>query len=165
MKSHVLLILLLFASALLQQTLPAWPVFGGLKPPVMLAVVLHAALRLPVREVLGLTMLAAVVHDGLEPGPFGPALIAYPLLAVLAVRFRNDLFCNSMAMQTFFGALAGLVAVLAAILVYAATGARPLTGSGRRLGGGPFLGAATLLIVSLLLPKIPEKDRGGRTRP
>jgi len=45
MMRRTLMLLTIVFGALLQQLLPAWPLFGGIKPPVVAAIALHYALR------------------------------------------------------------------------------------------------------------------------
>ena len=50
MKTFLRILLLLIVSVLLQQVLPSWPLFNNLKPPLMGALLVHLAFRLPARS-------------------------------------------------------------------------------------------------------------------
>ena len=140
MKRRILMFVLIGLGALVQQLLPAWALFGGVKPPILAALALHYALRRDNRDLWLAVFGAAILQDGLDLGPFGPALLAFAVLGVLANRVRNEIFADGLVTQLVFGAAMGL----------AATGARsPHAGIALlRLVGGALLGAATLPVVS-----------------
>ena len=153
MKTFLRILLLLIVSMLLQQVLPSWPIFNNLKPPLMGALLVHLAFRLPARSTWQFTLASAVIYDSLEPGPYGPALLAFPIITVLTLRFRHDLFGNGVITQLFCGGIAGLIIVTSATLVYLVTNARPLDSMVSTLFGGLFIGAGLQPILSQLLQK------------
>jgi hypothetical protein len=93
---------------------------------------------------------AALLHDGLDPGSFGPALLAFPILGKIANRIRFEIFADGLVTQVFFGALAAMAATLVTTLVYAINGQRPFHFGYAllRLVGSGLLGMATLPLVS-----------------
>ena len=44
------------------------------------ALLVHLAFRLPARSTWQFTLASAVIYDSLEPGPYGPALLAFPII-------------------------------------------------------------------------------------
>ncbi len=156
MKARLLMIALLIAGALLQQFLLPWPLLGGVKPPILAALVLHYALRREPREMGLAIIVAAVLHDGLELAMFGPALLAFPVIGILAQRIRNEVFSDGLVFQLFFGAAVGAFTTLAALFIYSATGQRPFHFgfSMLRLIGSALLGMATLPFVSYSINKL-----------
>lgn len=167
MRRRALMFLCIVAGALLQQLLPGWPLFGGMKPPILAALVLHYALRRDNRDMWAATFAAAILQDGLDLGPFGPALVAFPILALVAQRIRTEIFADGLVTQLIFGALLGLFTALTALLVFTATGHRPfLPGAALlRLFGSFWLGMVALPLVSRSVNKleslVPERRRYG----
>jgi cell shape-determining protein MreD len=144
------------AGALLQQLLPAWSVFGGAKLPVLTAFVAYYALRCDPREMWLVVVLAALLHDGLELGAFGPALLAFPVIGALANQVRNEVFADGVVTQMAFGALAAVFTTVVTIAVYAITGHRPIIFGYAvlRLFGALLMGLVTLPLVSQLMNKL-----------
>jgi cell shape-determining protein MreD len=93
----------IFIGALVQLFLPPWSVFGGAKPPVLAAFVLYYALRLSWRDMWVALFWAALLHDGLDLGPFGPALLAFPIIGVLAHRIRSEIFVDGAVTHMIVG--------------------------------------------------------------
>jgi rod shape-determining protein MreD len=118
--------------------------------------VLHYALRRDNRDMWLVVFSAAILQDGLDLGTFGPALLAFPTIGILANRIRNEVFADGLVSQLFFGAAAGLFTTLTALLIYAVTGQRPMSFGMvlLRLFGSLFLGMATLPLVSLAINKL-----------
>jgi len=142
--------------ALVQLFLPVWPVFGGIKPPVLAAFALYYALRSSSRGMWIAVFWAALLHDGLDLGGFGPALIGFPIIGSLAHRVRLEIFVDGTVTQMFFGAIGAMVAMGIATGVYAATGQRPILFGDTllRVVGAGVLGLATLPLVSLSMNKL-----------
>ncbi|MCF7818566.1 MAG: rod shape-determining protein MreD [Kiritimatiellales bacterium] len=150
MMKQVLMFAGIATGALVQQFLPAWPMFGGAKSPVMVAFVVYYALHREERAMWVAVVLAVLLQDGLDPGPFGPALLAFPILGKAANRIRFEIFADGMVTQVIFGALAAMAATLVATLVYALNGERPFHFGYAllRIIGSGLLGMATLPLVS-----------------
>ena len=126
MKRRILMLLTIALGALLQQTLPVWPLFGGMKPPILAAIALHYALRRDNRDMWLALIVAALLRDGLDLGTFGPGLIAFPIIGIVAQRIRNEVFSDGLISQLVFGAALGLFTALITLLIYAVSGQRPL---------------------------------------
>ncbi len=162
MMARMLMLCGIAAGALLQLFLPAWPLFGGMKPPVLAAFAIYYALRCTPRDMWIGVFFAALLQDGLDLGRFGPALLAFPIIGWLAHRVRLEIFVDGLVTQMVFGALGAMVATLVAVLVYAVTGQRPFHFGGTllRIFGSGLMGMATLPLVArtmgwleTLLPK------------
>lgn len=142
--------------ALIQLFLPAWPLFGGIKPPVLAAFALYYALHRSPRGMWIAVFWAALLHDGLDLGGFGPALIGFPVIGVLAHRVRLEIFVDGLVTQMIFGALGAMLVTLITILLYAVTGQRPFLFGYTllRIVGSGLLGMATLPLVALTMNKL-----------
>jgi len=143
----------IFIGALLQLFLPPWPMFGGAKPPVLAALVLYYALHRSLRGMWIAVFWAALLHDGLDLGMFGPALIGFPLIGVLAHRVRLEIFADGTVTQMVFGVAGAMAVTLLTLLIYTATGQRPFHFGHAllRLFGSGLLGMVTLPLVSLAM--------------
>ena len=146
----------IFIGALVQLFLPPWSVFGGAKPPVLAAFVLYYALRLSWRDMWVALFWAALLHDGLDLGPFGPALLAFPIIGLLAHRIRSEIFVDGAVTHMIVGALGAMIVTFATLLIYAVSGQRPfhLGHALLRLVGSGVLGMVTLPLVSLTMNKL-----------
>ena len=136
--------------ALLQQLLPGSPLCGGIKPPIVAAIALHYALRSEKKEMWLAVLFAALLQDGLDLGSFGPALLSFPAIGLVAYRIRNEIFADGLVSQIVLGALLGLFTAVVALTVYSATGQRethPLLGM-VRLISSTGLGMVTLPLAS-----------------
>lgn len=156
MKRRILMLLTIAAGALLQQLLPPWPLFGGMKPPILAALALHYALRRDNRDMWLVVFTAAIFQDGLTMATFGPALLAFPVMGFFANRIRTEVFSDGIVTQMFFGAAIGLFCCLVAWLVYTLSGQRPfhLGLTLLRLMGSTVLGMLTLPLVSRAIIRI-----------
>ncbi len=165
MTQRILMLLLIPLGALLQQLLPVWPIFGGIKPPILAALALYYALRRKNKDIWIAILVTTLMQDGLDVGPFGPALLAFPIIGMVAQRIRNEIFVDGLISQVFFGAAIGIFTTFVTLLIYTATGQRPfLFGTTvARLLGALCLGAITLPLVSIIVNKIEKalpKRRG-----
>lgn len=150
MMHRTLMLLTIAFGALLQQLLPAWPLCGGIKPPVVAAIALHFALRSNRKEMWWAVLFAAVLQDGLDLGTFGPALLSFPAAGLLAYRIRNEIFADGIVSQVVLGALLGFSTAFIALLVYTASGQRdvPPLQALVRLISSAGLGMVTLPLAS-----------------
>ena len=156
MRRRLLMLMTIVAGALLQQLLPPWPMFGGMKPPILAALALHYALRRDNRDMWLVVFTAAVFQDGLTMATFGPALLTFPVMGYLANRIRTEVFSDGIVTQMIFGAAIGLFCCLVALMVYTVSGQRPfhLGLSLSRLIGSTVLGMITLPLVSRAIIRI-----------
>lgn len=153
MRCRMLMLGGIFVGALVQLFLPPWPVFGGVKPPVLAAFALYYALHRSPRGMWVAIFWAALLHDGLDPGPFGPALLAFPIVGVLAHRVRLEIFADGVVTQMVFGAAGAMAVTLMTLVFYTASGQRPFHFGYAllRVAGSGLLGMATLPLVSLTM--------------
>ncbi|MEN7973644.1 MAG: hypothetical protein ABFR47_07395 [Verrucomicrobiota bacterium] len=156
MMPQVLMMGGIFIGALIQLFLPPWSIFGGAKPPVLMAFALYYALRRSSRGMWMAVFWAALLHDGLALGPFGPALFGFPFISILAHRIRSEIFVDGLVTQMVLGAAGAMMVTLATLFIYVATGQRPFHFGHAllRLIGSGLLGMATLPLVSLTMSKL-----------
>jgi len=150
MIRRTLMLVIIALGALLQQILPAWPLCGGIKPPVVAAIALHFALRKEKRELWLALVFAALLQDGLDLGTFGPALLAFPAAGIAAYHIRNEIFSDGLVTQLVLGAFLGFFTMLVSLFVFSVTGQRHLSPGlvFLRLIGSIGLGMITLPLVS-----------------
>lgn len=165
MRHHVIMFSSIVVGALVQQFLPSWPFFGGIKPPVLAALALYYSMNRSARDMWIAVFWAALLHDGLDLGTFGPALISFPVIGYLAHRVRLEIFVDGVVTQIIVGSLGAMLAMLVTIVVYAINGQRPFHfGYGvLRITGSCLLGMATLPLVALCINKtlaVLPKRRG-----
>jgi rod shape-determining protein MreD len=156
MRNRLLMLLIIGLGALIQMLLPAFPMFGGMKPPILAAMVLHYALRRNNRDMWIAIAAATLMQDGLEPGSFGPALLAFPTIGLLAHRIRSEIFSDGIVTQLFLGAVIGVFCTFITMLIFAASGQRPFHFGGtlHKLIGSFALGMFTLPLVSRSIMRI-----------
>ena len=156
MMNRVLMLGGIATGALLQQLLPGWSLFGGMKPPILATFALYYAMRCAPRDMWLGVFFAALLQDGLDMGRFGPALLAFPTLGWLAHRVRLEIFVDGLITQMVFGALGAMVATLIASLVFALTGQRPLHLGGilLRIFGSGLLGLISLPLISYTMSRL-----------
>jgi rod shape-determining protein MreD len=150
MMKRMLMLGSIFIGALVQLYLPPWPVFAGAKPPLLAAFVLYYALHRSRRSMWPAVFWAAVLHDSLDPGPLGPALLAFPVIGILANRIRSEIFVDGLVTQIICGLLGTWLWVLITLFVYIVGGQRPVypVHVMLRLIGAGLLGMAALPAVS-----------------
>ncbi len=156
MMPRILMLGGMVVGALLQQLLPGWAFLGGTKPPILLCLALYCALHAPPRDLWIGLFFAAVLRDGLDPGRFGPALLAFPAIGWAVFCVRQEVFVDGLVAQAVFGALGAMAATLVATVVLGFTGARPFhfgMALLRILGSG-LLGMAALPLVSYAMGRL-----------
>ena len=163
MKIYFKIFLIFLIASFLQQILPSISFLGGLKIPFFSSVMLYCCFRLDDKNAWICTIIAGFIFDGLEPGPYGPALISYSIITLLVLRFRNNLFHNGIITQIFCGGISGIIIINISILTYFLTDSRPLNYLLLKIIGSLFLGAFTFPICSKILSEfIPSQERGGQ---
>ncbi|WP_372795537.1 hypothetical protein [Pontiella sp.] len=156
MRYRFAMLFIIGLGALVQMLLPAFPMFGNMKPPVLAALVLHYALRRDNHDMWIAVFVAAVMQDGLEPGSFGPALLAFPTIGILANRIRNEIFADGLVTQLFLGAVIGVFCTFITMLIFSVSGQRPFHFGGalHALVGSFVIGVFTLPLVSRLIIRL-----------
>ena len=158
MKYTLSMLLLFPLTALLQLLLPPFSALGGMKPPLLLALLLHYALNAPERQVRFAVLWAVLFQDMLSCGGPGPGLLSFPLLAWGAYRLRFEIFADHPGTLALLGGCSAVLLTLAAALVYGLTGQRPVSFLllAIRVPGSLLQGAVTLPLVSLLATRMEE---------
>ena len=156
MKRRAYMLLLILCGALLQQLLLPVAWLGGMKPPILASMALYHALRKGSPDFWMAVILAALLQDGLELGTFGPALLAFPAMSLLAFRIRNEVFSDGLVTQLVMGAAMGLFTTVVTLVIYSATGQRvpPAAMVFMRLLGSLLLGMVTLPAVSFAVTRL-----------
>ena len=156
MRNRLLLFISIASGALIQLFLPVWPLFGEIKPPVLIALVLYFSLQSSSHSMWVAVFWAALLHDGLDLGQCGPALMGFPIIAILTHRVRLEIFTEGLITQIVFGALGSLLVMSITVLFYTLSGQRPfhLGSSLLRIAGSSLFGAATLPIVCWSMRKL-----------
>ena len=153
MKNLLIILFLLSVSICLQQMLPGLPLFKNLKPSIVLALLVHLAFRLPVKNTWQFTFISALLYDGLEPGPYGPAILSFPIITSLILKFRNDLFRNGLVTQVFCGAISGAILIFVTSILYLITNARPINSIFNLIIFGAIIGAMIQPLLSQIILK------------
>jgi rod shape-determining protein MreD len=155
MSRRILMLVGITLGALLQLFLPPWPIFGGIKPPILMAFALYYALNDSRSGMWIAVFWAALLHDGLDLGGFGPALIAFPVIGLLVHRVRLEIFVDGAVTQMICGALGAIFLLLVTTLIYTINGQRPFHFGYTllRLIGSGILGMVTLPVISLAMNK------------
>ncbi|MBN2684241.1 MAG: hypothetical protein JXR40_03080 [Pontiellaceae bacterium] len=156
MMRRALMLFLIVLGALLQQLLPGVPVFGGMKPPILGAMALFHASHKGIPDLWIAVFFAALLHDGLSYGSFGPALLAYPALSLLIYRVRSDIFADGLVTQLVVGALMGLSTAFVLVVFHSALGQLnvPPRDVFIRLFGSLLLGLVTQPVVARVVQRI-----------
>ena len=114
MKAFVLTVALL-AAALLQSMLPGWGAMGQARFPLLMGVVLYAALTLDRRGMLLVAVAAGLLQDALSLLPLGFSSFGYCFGCLLILRWRDQLFGQQAVTHMLLG---GVFAVLSTLLLY-----------------------------------------------
>ena len=162
MKLFLKLILIFLIASMLQQIFPKISFLGGLKIPFFTSIMLYSCFRLDDKKAWICTIVTAFIYDSLEPGPYGPTLLAYPLITYLILKYRRNLFHNGLITQVICGGLTGVITTIIAAFIYLITDIRPLNYLFLKIIGSLLLGAITLPVCSKILSEfIPSQERGG----
>ncbi len=135
--------LLLFAAALLTWTALPRYLPEGLRPDLILIVVLFTALSAPPEDALPLSWVAGLVKDVLTTGPLGQYALLYLLLAALLLRLKPLFDTRAALARVLIGAAAHLACEGAGLLI-----------EGMRAGVWPDAAARNLLLLSALVTGI-----------
>jgi cell shape-determining protein MreD len=166
MMRWVQMFIFLFLGALIQLQVPPWPQLGGMKPPILMALVIYYAMHASAGEVKAAVCWAALLYEGLEFGGIGPGILTFALLAWGVYRVRFEIFVDGMGTQGLFGLIGGIVLVLVAMILYGLTRQRPVQMGllFRQFLGAGVLGMITLPLVCFFVKHLealfPEKRRG-----
>tara|TARA_B100000424_G_C22892590_1_gene474815 strand:+ start:696 stop:1190 length:495 start_codon:yes stop_codon:yes gene_type:complete len=162
MKTSLLLLFFFVSAAIIQQLSPNITFFGNIKFPFFSSIMVYACFRLSKRNAWICSLLSAIIFDSLEPGPYGPALLTYPVITFLILKFRNNLFHDGLVTQIICGGMCYFFITLTSGFFFLITNVREIDFFPLKLIGSLFLGSITLPICSYLLSNsIPSEERGG----
>ena len=103
----LVMLVALVASALLQALLPAGPLPGHVKAPLLLGVVVYYALVRRRGIMLAAALTAGLLHDGLSVIPLGYSSCAFCVVGLAVHRYRDAVFARRGLTHLLFGAMAG----------------------------------------------------------
>jgi rod shape-determining protein MreD len=157
MSALVLLLELAVAGAL-QAVVPTAPWLGGMRAPLLLALVLHYALTRGRAFALTVALVAGLVQDALGLAPLGGSSFVFGAVALIAGRYRADVFHSAALLRAVLGAAASAAATLALWTLLTAAGhVRLPAGQGAlRVFGAVVLGAAAAPIVGRVAEKVDQ---------
>lgn len=163
MKTKLLLLSFFILAAIIQQLSPNVTFFGNIKFPFFSSIMVYACFRLSKRNAWISSIVSAIIFDGLEPGPYGPALLTFPVITFIILRYRNNLFHEGIVTQIFCGAICYFFITLTTGFFFLVTNIREIDFFFLKLIGSLFLGSITLPVCSHLLSNvIPSEERGGK---
>ena len=114
-------------------------------------------------EMYGYVHFYQAVFDSLEPGPYGPSLIAYSLITFLILKYRNNLFHEGLVTQVICGGLCSFLITLISGIFFLITDVREIDYFLIKLIGSFFLGSIVLPVCSYLLSSlIISEEKGGQ---
>ena len=145
----LVMLVLLVITAVAQCAMPGWAAFGGVKPPLLLSVVLYYALTRERWTMVACAILAGLLQDALSPVPLGYSTSCFCIIGFFASRFDTIVFIESAFTAAFFGALASCAFTLGVGTLLLRDGllAAPLWWLIMRAIGCAALGAASAPII------------------
>ena len=150
-----LLVLLfwLIAGGTLQAALPAWRHMGQPAFPILLGVVLYAAVNKKIRYFVIAAFLAGLVEDALSLAPLGFSACAFLAAGGLAVLLREDFYADKARIAMVFGALCAAASTGTMGLLLRRQGLVELAGGDllRRMAGSAVLGAVVVPVLFSLM--------------
>lgn len=146
----LMLILLTAAAGALQAVAPTAAALGGARPPLLLALTLHYALTRAPGFALAAAVLGGVVQDALGRAPLGGSALAFGAVALIAGRYRDELFSTEAPALAAIGALAAAAGTLLlwALLTISGGARVPFGAAALRVAGAALLGALATPLVS-----------------
>ena len=116
--TYILMILLLLAGAVIQSITPAYTVLGGVKLPVITALVLYYSLNRNNTVMLISATIAGILQDSLSITPLGYSSSIYILLGWIIGNYRTLVAADSFMTPVIFGAVIGMaVTILQTLLL------------------------------------------------
>ena len=154
----LMLLFWLIAGGTLQAAVPAWRHMGQPAFPVLLGVVLYAALNKKTRYFVIAALLAGLVEDSLSLAPLGYSACAFLAAGGFALLLRGDFFADKAHTVSWFGALCAAVSTGTMALLLRTKGLVGLTGGEIlwRMAGSAVLAA---VLVPLLFGLIRGLER------
>lgn len=152
MKLLILLFWLLLGGTL-QAALPAWRYMGQPAFPILLGVVLYAALNKKARYFVAAAILAGLVEDALSLAPLGYSSCSLLAAGTLAVLVRKEFFADRATTTSWVGALCAATATGTLALLLRSKGFVALTGREMlwRMAGSAVLAAVLVPLLFALM--------------
>ena len=154
----LMLLFWLIAGGTLQAALPAWRHMGQPAFPVLLGVVLYAAVNKKARYFVAASLLAGLVEDSLSLAPLGYSACAFLAAGGLALLLRKEFFADKAHVVSWFGALGAATATGTMALLLRTKGLVALSGAAIfwRMAGSAVLAA---VLIPLLFGLIRGLER------
>lgn len=154
----LMLLFWLIVGGTLQAAVPAWRHMGQPAFPVLLGVVLYAAVNKKARYFVVVALLAGLVEDSLSLAPLGYSACAFLAAGGLALLLRGDFFADKAHTISWFAALCAATSTGTMALLLRTKGLVALSGGALlwRMAGSAILAA---VIVPLLFGLIRGLER------
>jgi rod shape-determining protein MreD len=107
--SAVVMLSVLFFSALVQALIHTTALLGFASIPVLTGVVIYYGLTRARGVALGAAFLAGLFHDALSAIPLGFSSFCFCLVVEVINRFRNEVFISDWITHVLFGAIVNLL--------------------------------------------------------
>ena len=145
----LMLLFWLIVGGTLQAAVPAWRHMGQPAFPILLGVVLYAALNKKARYFVAAAILAGLVEDALSLAPLGYSSCAHLAAGTLAVLLRKDFFAARAFTTSWLAALCAAVATGTLALMLRSKGLVALSGREMlwRMTGSAVLAAALIPLL------------------
>ncbi len=164
MKTKLLLLITFSFAAIIQQLSPNIAFFGNIKFPIYSSIMVYTSFRLSKRNVWICSLLSAAVFDSLEPGPYGPSIIAYSIITFLILKYRNNLFHEGLVTQIICGGLCIFFITLISGIFFLIINVREIDYFLIKLIGSFFLVSIALPLCSYLLSSLIISEEKGAIR-
>ena len=152
-------LLMLTGAAVVQTLMPPWWLMGQAKVPVLLALCLYYALRDSRRLAIQAAVLAGLVQDAMSMIPLGYSSLAFAVVCLLAIRFRDLIFIQEGLTHVLLGAVgAALVTVL--LSVFLIQSGVVLISAGwlfLKISGSLLLGAVTVPLAFMAFSSLDNR--------
>jgi rod shape-determining protein MreD len=164
MLSGLVLVVAMAAACIAQAALPAVAAFGGVRWPVLTAVVIHYALHHRAGFAAAAAVGAGTILDTLSGSPFGLSVLILGGVTALTRAARRWVHTESWAAVALVGATGCLVATLATGVWLSRAGLIVTGGGGIlwRATGAALLGALCVPVVALLIGRLDGSAREDR---
>ena len=145
----LMLLFWLIVGGTLQAAVPAWRHMGQPAFPILLGVVLYAALNKKARYFVAAALLAGLVEDSLSLAPLGYSACAFLAAGGLALLLRKEFFADKAHVVSWFGALCAATSTGTMAVLLRAKGLVALSGGEIfwRMAGSAVLGAILIPVL------------------
>jgi len=157
--SALALLSMLVIGAMLQAVLPSWIIFGSLRPPILVGLVVYYALTRERSSALRAAFLAGIFQDAMSMIPLGYSSFVLCLIAWLINAVRDNVYVRNWVTHALFGGLAAGVSALLTYVLLRQGGLLELGMSAlpRRLLGAVLAGALTVPVTFHLVDMLDRR--------